>query len=321
MLPHQTTPSITKDDPIITHSESSPPQPSPTTPTQRFRLEFQYDGTRYSGIQKQTTTPNTIQQLLEHCLHLMLNMKSPSPPLPPPELTVSSRTDRGVHACLNTAHVDMSLVNPHLMADEHKMKHVLNHMLGDESIRVLRIHPVGDAYDCKKNVRTRRYMYRILDGCGGGGQPLSTQVDQNMYPLEGMKLWMLRETLDVDRMREGLQYFVGSHSMTSFSSTSDPNRNKSKVIDPVKTIEEVSIESVYNCMLNRNEIRIFVQSKSFLKHQIRFMVQVIVKIGKLEVEPNRIEMLLKEERRDTDTKYMAPAHGLYLLNVIEKDIV
>ncbi|KAF0978294.1 hypothetical protein FDP41_002809 [Naegleria fowleri] len=176
----------------------------------------------------------------------------------------------------------------------------------------------------------------------------SSNSDDNLFPLESHKIWCISEKLNIHAMKQACQYFIGTHDFTCFSSCTFSFKNSKKKISPIKTIQEMYIQECFNLFIpnssssitmnggvvvpNMNttttssptchshhtsmEYRIFIKSKSFLKHQIRFMIQVLVKIGRNELPPECIQEYLKSRQRVESTKYMAPAHGLYLVDVM-----
>ncbi|KAL9655388.1 hypothetical protein ABK040_011229 [Willaertia magna] len=348
----------------------------------RLRLEFQYDGTNYFGFQRQFNVPidNSIQFHLEKAFKNVIkgyqqfstsskstfssitssflseeNKQENKQKMKDLTIIAGSRTDQGVHAIHNTAHLDICInldrygnVLPNNQINKlfqitssskdnnddinnnnynnnnnqlNLLKKALNVQLQKESISIIQIEMLKDKkeYHARRDVISRVYLYRIID------------KSDCLLPLEKNHAWMIEQELDIHLMREASKSFLGGpHDFTCFCSTSDPTRTRTKnVIKTERTIDRIEIEEVmeekekslfnrFNKERNR-EIRIWIEAKAFLKHQIRFMVEVLVKIGLRELPSNIIEeKLLKSGKRTKETQYMAPACGLYLYKVNEK---
>ena len=243
----------------------------------RYLITFSYDGTNFNGYQKQGNL-RTVQNEIEAALKFINNGKSTT-------ITSSGRTDKGVHALCQKAHVDID-VN----ITEYKLKRALNSNLPND-IHVIKTELVDNDFHARYMVKEKEYKYLLNMG--------------EYNPIERNYQYQYCKKLDIDKMREAIKYFVGTHSFKSFTPSRDIRNNY------IRTINYVDISE-------KDNVLIFTfRGNGFIKYQIRNMVGYLIKVGEGKKRGEDIaKILLKEDRRMASIT--AHAEGLYLTNVSYK---
>lgn len=154
-----------------------------------YRLDIQYDGTRYGGWQKQKDTDNTIQGKIEEVLSRMCQT--------PVTIQGAGRTDAGVHAAGQVA-------NAHMETEKtsEEICEYLNRYL-PEDIEIVRVKQAADRFHSRLNAREKVYQYRVAAGS-------HKNVFERKYQCP------LHENLDVPAMREAAEFLTGTHDFKSF---------------------------------------------------------------------------------------------------------
>ncbi|KAM7401865.1 hypothetical protein PAMP_017142 [Pampus punctatissimus] len=273
--------------------------------TTRYLIFFQYIGTKYSGVVK--VTPHELRKkgVQDHLEAAIRGLK----PLNPVSLSISSRTDAGVHALSNSAHFDLQRrTNKPPFTGDVVVK-ALNFHLGTEQIRITSAHRVPDDFHARFCALSRTYVYRIALGVTHSSQlPLT----------ENNVCWSLyRKELDVGAMLKAASLFVGTHDFSSFRAISSDMSSKS----PVKTLDMVNIQpgsSFAHAHFHR-EIPLWeltFKSRSFLYKQVRRMTGALVAVGQGRLSIPQLKEIM--EARDSlayPQGLAAPAHGLFLTRV------
>uniref|UniRef100_A0A3Q4AIS9 tRNA pseudouridine synthase n=1 Tax=Mola mola TaxID=94237 RepID=A0A3Q4AIS9_MOLML len=259
----------------------------------RYLVFFQYTGTRYRWV------------LVSQRDWLLLLLK----PLNPVSLTVSSRTDTGVHALSNSAHFDLLRKNDKPPFSEDILVEALNFHLRSEQIRVTRARRVPDDFHARFRAQARTYVYRIALGIR----------HYSLLPITEHDLcWSLRNTeLDVGAMREAAALLVGVHDFSSFRAVNSDMLFKS----PVKTLDVARIEpggSFTQAHFHRELpfLELTFTSRSFLYKQVRRMTGALVAVGQGKLSVPQLKEIL--EARDSlayPQGLAAPAQGLFLTRV------
>lgn len=240
---------------------------------QRFKLTVEYDGTGYLGWQRQPDGPS-IQQALEDAISQYCGQHI--------EVTASGRTDAGVHARGQVAHVDLAV--PH---DAFVIRQAINHYLKPQPISILQVEPVPVDFHARFSTLQRRYQYLITNRYA----PLA--LDQN-------RSWLVHRSLNVDAMQVGARYLLGHHDFSSFRAAA------CQANSPLKTIDSFEVS-------RHNGTVIFeVAAKSFLHHQVRNMVGTLKLVGLGQLDPQDIQRIL-ESRDRKQAGPTAPAQGLYFM--------
>ena len=248
--------------------------------TIKYALLIEYNGNDLVGWQKQNEGIS-VQSSLEDAAKNIFNEEF--------EIQGSGRTDAGVHALGQIAHIN--LPKGHRLTSRHPFYIIsaFNSLLRDSNIRVISTKPVKAEFNARFSAIKRFYKYRILCRAAPPG-------------LDKGKVWHFRKKLDISLMKEGVKYLVGKHDFTSFRTI------KCQAKSPVRTIDEVSFSR------EGEEVIMRVSAKSFLHSQVRIIAGTIVKIGDGTWNPEKILTILKGKNRNLAGP-TAPADGLYLERV------
>ena len=240
----------------------------------RYLINFSYDGTNYNGYQKQKGL-NTVQGKMEDALKYINNHKDT-------KFSSSGRTDAFVHAYNQYGHADID-VN----ITEYKLKRALNSLLPDD-IYVKSTKKVDDDFHSRYNVLKKEYIYKINMG--------------EYNPIERNYVYQLGKQLNIDKMKEALNYLKGTHDFERLSS----NEHKEK--NTIRTIYDAKI------YFDNDILILSFTSNGFLKYMVRIMVGILIQIGLEKYEAIYIKNIIDGNVK-TNYKKIAPAQGLYLFNV------
>ena len=244
----------------------------------RYLIKFSYDGTSYNGYQSQPGL-DTIQNKIELALEKINNGKKTT-------ITSTGRTDKGVHALCQYGHVDIDID-----ITEHKLKRALNSNLPDD-IHVIETKIVNDDFHARYNVESKEYKYYINLG--------------EYNPLERHYVFQYNYALNIEKMKEAIKVFIGTHDFRAFVTD---NKEKDNCI---RTITSASIEK------QEEKIVITFVGNGFLRYQVRNMVGILIKAGENKISTKDVEKILESKDRTTSGK-TAPAVGLYLTDVTYRD--
>ena len=241
----------------------------------RIMITVEYDGGPFVGWQRQINGMG-VQQVLEEAASKMAQQ----------DILVqgAGRTDAGVHATGQTAHLDV----PDKF-DANRVQEALNALIGPWPVSVVAANDVDDDIHARFSAISRRYLYRILPR----RQPPALDLG---------RVWHHRQPLDADLMQQGATHLIGHHDFTSFRAT------QCQAESPVRTLDEVNVVAV------GKEIHVHVQARSFLHHQVRNITGSLALVGAGKWEPNDIATALAAKDRSAAGP-TAPAEGLYLTDV------
>ena len=245
----------------------------------RFRLTIEYAGTRYSGWQIQKNA-KTVQGEIERAINAATGQRDF-------ELYGSGRTDAGVHALAQVAHLDVVTSLP---------AHTLVQRLNDElpaDINILVATPVPHRFHARHDAVARRYAYQIARRRTAFAKPF---------------VWWVKDALDVARMREAAAAFVGFKDFEAFAeSDGDERRERSThvLVDSVAIVEQGDL------------VLVAIEGSHFLWKMVRRIVGVLVEIGRGALEPNAAASLLESSSGEA-ARLTAPASGLFLERVYYK---
>lgn len=247
----------------------------------RYRLDIEYDGTPYAGWQRQAGQ-HSIQAAIEQAVARFCGEEV--------SLRGAGRTDAGVHATAQVAHLDLmrdwaadtvrDALNAHLTA-------------AGESVSILAARRVDEGFDARFSAVARHYLYRIVNRRA----PLSLERD---------RAWQVARLLDAEAMHEAAQMLVGRHDFTTFRSAQCQARS------PLRTLDRLDVTRVGDLI----EIR--ASARSFLHNQVRSMVGSLKRVGEgAWMAPEVGEALEACDRARCGP--VAPPQGLYLVGVDYKD--
>ncbi len=239
----------------------------------RFKLTIEYAGTRYSGWQIQKNA-RTVQGELARAIEEATGTREF-------ELYGSGRTDAGVHALRQIAHLDVGARMP-----PDTLRRRVNDLLPSD-INVLRIDPVPHRFHARHDAVARSYIYQVARRRTAFAKPF---------------VWWVRDPLDLEAMRAAATRLVGRHDFRSFSDD-----------DPEAKSTEVVLESL-DLYEDGDLILVHVEGSHFIWRMVRRVVGVLVAVGRGELSPADVERFLRE-RSDVPATLTAPASGLFLERV------
>jgi tRNA pseudouridine38-40 synthase len=239
----------------------------------RFKVTLEYAGTRYSGWQKQKNA-RTVQGELERAIAEATGER-------PFECQGSGRTDAGVHALMQVAHLDVQSPVP-----LETLRRRINDTLPPD-IHVLSIVKAHHRFHARHSAAGRTYLYQVARRRSAFAKPF---------------VWWVKEPLDLDVMRTAAAAFVGMHDFESFSDD-DPGDKSMQV-----QVDEVSIGEDGDLVLVR------VGGSHFLWKMVRRMVGVLVEIGRGGLPVEAVGEFLTGPS-PTPARLTAPASGLFLERV------
>ena len=242
----------------------------------RFRFLIEYHGAPYSGWQRQPDRPS-VQGALEAALARVGE----------PDALVygAGRTDAGVHATGQVAHVDTEKE-----WSAFDLANAVNSGLARERVAVIGCEAVLPDWHARFSATARHYRYRIV--CRRA--PLA---------LERGLAWNVKVPLDVHAMNRAAERLLGEHDFTTFRST------ECQAASPVKTLDVLEAQQEEGAIVVRAEAR------SFLHNQVRSMVGALEWAGRGKWTPHDVARALRARDR-TACAPVAPAHGLYLARVV-----
>jgi tRNA pseudouridine38-40 synthase len=245
----------------------------------RYKMIIEYCGTNYSGWQYhegETTIQGAIETAIKNFCGQSITV------------TGASRTDAGVHARGQVAHIDLNYKDNRLSAFE-IMKAINAHLQG-KSVVIVKMEQVVADFHARFDAAGKYYLYRILNRSA----PPTLDLDH---------VWHIRRPLDVTQMTKASKYLLGKHDFSSFQTTGCQAKS------PIKTLDRLDIEAV------GDEIHFHVEGRSFLYNMVRNMVGTLALAGHDKIEAESLQKILaaKDRRAAGPT---APARGLYLMRVM-----
>lgn len=241
----------------------------------RYKLTIEYDGGPFVGWQRQANGPS-VQQAIEEAIRGFSG-----------ETVVvkgAGRTDAGVHALGQVAHVDLGRD-----WKAEKVRDAINAHLRPAPVSILSSESVPDDFDARFSAVKRHYLYRILDR-----RPPPV--------LDAGRVWHVPSRLDSDAMHAAAQALVGLHDFTTFRASECQARS------PVKTLDRLDVSR------EGAEIAVRASARSFLHNQVRSMVGALKKVGEGRWAVGEVAAALAARDR-TRSGPVAPPDGLYLVAV------
>lgn len=240
----------------------------------RFKLTIEYAGTRYSGWQKQKNA-RTVQGEIERAVLEVTGERIF-------ECQGSGRTDAGVHALAQVAHLDV-----HTRVPAETLRRRLNDELPAD-VNIVAMTPAPHRFHARHAATSRSYVY---------------QVAQRRTAFAKPYVWWVKEPLDLARMHDAARRFVGMHDFRSFTDD-DPDEKSTEVL-----VGEVTLGEDGALMLIR------IVGSHFLWKMVRRIVGVLVEVGRGELRPVDVDNFLREPS-DVPARLTAPASGLFLERVL-----
>jgi tRNA pseudouridine38-40 synthase len=241
----------------------------------RYKLTIEYDGTPFVGWQMQDNG-SSIQAALADAIAAFAGERA--------LVGGAGRTDAGVHALGQVAHVDLGKA-----WDVETVRDAVNFHLRPQPIAVLLAERVDARFDARFSAVKRHYLYRIVN----------RRAD---LTLEHNRAWRVPHALDADAMHQAAQRLVGRHDFTTFRAAECQARS------PVKTLDRLDVARA------GDDLRITASARSFLHHQVRSMVGSLVHVGAGKWSADDLAAALAARDRAACGQ-VAPPQGLYLLRV------
>lgn len=239
----------------------------------RFKLSIEYEGTRYSGWQVQQNA-RTVQGEIIGSIKKVFNTDNF-------EFQGAGRTDAGVHALNQIAHLDIKT-----NLNEEIIKFALNDNLPSD-INILSVEKTHKNFHARRDAKYRSYLYII---------------SQRRTAFAKKFVWWIKDELDFDRMKLSALNFIGLKDFKSFADVDEE--------------EKSTLVKIFDVQMRKEEplILIRIVGTHFLWKMVRRMVGVLVEIGRGNLSEDELNKFLKN-KTTLPTKYTAPPSGLYLENI------
>jgi tRNA pseudouridine38-40 synthase len=241
----------------------------------RYRLLIEYDGGPFVGWQLQAGGLS-VQGVITQAIAAFADEK----------VTVhgAGRTDAGVHALGQVAHVDLARDwRPDRVRD------ALNARLRPHPVAVLAVEKAADSFHARFSAKRRHYLYRIVN------RRADLSLDRN-------RAWRVPRPLDAAAMHAAAQRLLGRHDFTTFRAA------ECQAKSPVKTLDRLAVER------DGDDVRVHASARSFLHHQVRSMVGSLVLVGEGKWSADDLAAVLAARSRAACGP-VAPPEGLYLVAV------
>jgi len=245
----------------------------------RYALTIEYDGSPFHGWQIQNNTTTVQGVVFDAIKKLDMNSKN---------FVGAGRTDAGVHAVGQVAHVDLATKR-----DCETVQKAINFFLNKYPISIVGAKEVSKDFHARFSAIQRHYTYKIFS------RTTDLTFEKNQF-------WHVKHSLDISNMKLGASYLIGKHDFTTFMSSI------CQASSPIKTIDIISIQSEKKRDGITYEIKL--SARSFLHNQVRSIIGCLEKVGYGKWEPQKIqEILLSRER--SRCAALAPPCGLYLTKI------
>jgi tRNA pseudouridine38-40 synthase len=236
----------------------------------RFKVYIEYEGTRYNGWQLQKGQPTIQGELLKAAIAVFKTENL--------ELYGAGRTDAGVHATEQVAHLEVQTT---LIPDHIRLK--LNENLPND-INILKVEPTTPNFHARHSAKARSYVYQITKRRTVFGRKYA---------------WWVADKLDIAKMKEAAIIFAGMHDFQSFADNNPEEKSTKVALDFVNIHEQGSTISIH------------IVGSHFLWKMVRRMVGVLVEVGKGKLTTAQVVEFLKNKSPEP-ARFTAPAAGLFL---------
>ena len=244
-----------------------------------YIARISYLGTNYSGLQRQTKNPNTIQERIESTLTEVLNYEKV-------KISVASRTDTGVHALCQYIKIKISKE-----FDPFKLQKILNHKLPLD-IRINQLVKSTRAFNLQKAISTKTYRYYFCHDTA----PLATKAST---------IYHSYTFLNIEKMKKAALLFEGEHDLIHFCVLGARASNSKRTLISCEIIEDPQAPLIFYLEIKAN---------GFLKYMVRFIMGSLLKVGEEKITVEDIKRALKDVSRQP-LPYKAPPHGLQLYHM------
>jgi tRNA pseudouridine38-40 synthase len=230
----------------------------------RFKIYIEYEGTRYSGWQKQNNA-RTVQGILLKTAHEIFNDSKL-------DLQGSGRTDSGVHAICQIAHLEVkTMLAPEII--RMKMNDKLPH-----DINIIEVGKTHHKFHARHDAVKRSYIY---------------QISQRRTAFGKNYVWWIKDRLNFEKMKDASSFFIGMHDFASFSDDDKEEKSTRVMIENVQVKKEGEL------------ILIRIIGSHFLWKMVRRMVGVLAEIGRGKMTGADLKIFLIT-KSNKPAKYTAP---------------
>jgi tRNA pseudouridine38-40 synthase len=241
----------------------------------RFKLTLEYDGAPFVGWQRQENGLS-VQEALEGAVFAMTGAHA--------VVHGAGRTDAGVHALGQVAHVDLERD-----WEPFRLCEGLNALLQPHAVAVLGVERARADFDARRSAAARHYLYRIVNR----RPPLT---------LDRGRAWRVKPCLDASAMHAAAQALLGRHDFSTFRDS------QCQAKSPIRTLDRLDVKRV------GDEVLFEASARSFLHRQVRSMVGSLVEVGSGRWSADQFKAAFKAADRSRCGQ-VAPAYGLYLVRV------
>ncbi len=250
----------------------------------RYKLTIEYKGTDYFGWQRQKDRPS-IQQAIEEAIYKFSGQTV--------QIQVSGRTDAGVHARAQVAHVDLDSFTKPMQPFE--VAKAINAHLRPQPIAILLAEEVDSEFHARFDAINKLYRYRIVNR-------------QGFMALEKELVWHIRKPMNASAMDEAAKVLLGRHDFTTFRDS------ECQANSPLRTLDRLDVTTRKYDTCEGQEIIIEAEGQSFLHHQVRNIVGTLSLVGEGKWSADDLRRALEACDR-TKGGPTAPASGLYFMRV------
>ena len=245
----------------------------------RYKLTIEYNGTNFIGWQKQKKG-FSIQGTIEKAAKNFLQSEV--------DLTVAGRTDTGVHADAQVAHLDIF--------KKLKIKNILfglNFYLSKEKfgedISIKKVNKVDANFNARFGAKKKTYKYKIYN-------------NKSRSPMHAYNTWWVSQKLNIIDMKKASKYLLGNHDFSSFRASG------CQALSPIKTLDKIAV------IKKKNIITLTFTARSFLYNQVRIMTGTLKDVGSGLIKPEALKKILQKKKR-ASSGITAPSKGLTLYKV------
>ena len=240
----------------------------------RYKLTIEYNGTNFIGWQKQKKG-FSIQGTIEKAAKNLLQSEV--------DITVAGRTDAGVHAEAQVAHLDIF--------KKLKIKNILfglNFYLSKEKfgedISIKKVNKVDANFNARFGAKKKIYN------------------NESRSPMHAYNTWWVSQKLNIVDMKKASKYLLGNHDFSSFRASGCQS------LSPIKTLDKIAI------IKKKNIITLTFTARSFLYNQVRIMTGTLKDVGSGLINPEALKKILQKKKR-ASSGITAPSKGLTLYKV------
>lgn len=239
----------------------------------RFKLYIEYEGTRYSGWQKQENAKTIQGSLIKAAIDVFDEDFK--------DLQGSGRTDSGVHAICQVAHLDVkTMLAPEII----RMK--LNDLLPHD-INILEVEKTNREFHARHDAKSRSYIYQI--------SRRRTAFGKNF-------VWWIKDDLDFKKMEIASKLFLGMNNFASFSDDEPEEKSTKVLIDDIQLKEDGDL------------ILIRITGSHFIWKMVRRIVGILAEVGRDRKSEKDILFYLNNKTNEP-ARFTAPPSGLFLEKV------